>query len=311
MTSEEKIKYQKEVCNIDKYHSLGYTGAGITVLCHENTDHGRKAMEILKMVAPDVSIFYASVREKSKGGKLLQYDWDIDGKTYTFEQIMSTFKPDIISCSLRDSAKLADRDAIVKPYIDNGDLIIVTSAGNEGVSGGAQTRYDCGLTIGACIFFNGKKDDIRIASFSGRTPDKLEVDYVGFMGDWNGTSAATPFVAGQIALFMSRFGKVSQKEFQRLIKPYCKDLGDKDKDWTYGDGLIVLPDDNIMEETDMFKDVDISRWSYGDIEWAANIGIVNGFEDGTFRPTESVTREQICVMLRRLYNLIREEDNNV
>ena len=75
--------------------------------------------------------------------------------------------------------------------------------------------------------------------------------------------------------------------------------------------LDLLPDDNIMEETDMFKDVDISRWSYGDIEWAANIGIVNGFEDGTFRPTESVTREQICVMLRRLYNLIREEDNNV
>lgn len=252
MTQKEKLQWQREICEIDKYHAQGYAGKGITVLCHEDGEHGRRSMEVLKQVAPDVSVIYSNVTEKTKGGKLVQFDWKIDGKTYTFDEVMQKFKPDIISCSLRDSTKLVERNNIVKPYIDSGELILVTSAGNEGEKGGVQTRYDCGLTIGACEFYRGNKKDIRIASYSGRTKDALDIDYVGFMGDWDGTSAATPFVAGQIALFMSKFGKVSQTEFQNLIKPYCKDLGDIGTDWVYGNGLIVLPD-NIerIEKTEM------------------------------------------------------------
>lgn len=260
MTNKEKIQWQKEICGIDKYHAQGCTGKGITVLCHEDGEHGKRSMEVLRQVAPDVSVIYANVTEKTKGGKLVQFDWKINGKTYSFDEVMKNFKPDIISCSLRDSTKLTERNDIVKPYIDSGDLIIATCAGNEGEKGGVQTRYDCGLTIGACEFYRGNKNDIRIASYSGRTKDALDIDYVGFMCDWDGTSAATPFVAGQIALFMSRFGKVSQSEFQKLIKPYCTDLGDKNKDWIYGDGLIVLPDKiKKTEEKEMsFKKFDVN-----------------------------------------------------
>ena len=310
MTTEEKLKWQLEVCGIDKYHKKGFTGKGITVLCPEDGDHAKEAMRVLGQVAPDAFVIYSSVIEKSKGGKMIEYNWQIDGRTYSFDDVMEIFKPDIISCSLRDSTHSTDRDNIVKPYIDKGELIIVTCAGNEGASDGVQTRYKSGLTIGSVQFYNNKKTDIRHTSYSGRTKNSLDIDYVGFMWDWNGTSAATPFVAGQIALFMSRYGKVSQTEFQKIIKPYCKDLGEENKDWIYGDGLIVLPDEDdivLRGEKDMFKDVEDTRWSKNDIEWAVDIGIVEGFEDNTFRPAEAITREQACVIIRRLYNSIKKD----
>ena len=51
------------------------------------------------------------------------------------------------------------------------------------------------------------------------------------------------------------------------------------------------------EET--FRDVDRDRW-YGEaITWAAGSGISMGFEDGTFRPDEHVTREQLVTFFYR------------
>ena len=35
------------------------------------------------------------------------------------------------------------------------------------------------------------------------------------------------------------------------------------------------------------------------MEWAAENGIVNGFTDGTFKPDQAVTREQLASILRR------------
>ena len=128
------------------------------------------------------------------------------------------------------------------------------------------------------------------------------------MCDWGGTSAATPFVAGQIALFIERFGKVSQAEFQKLVKPYCMDLGDKDKDWIYGDGLIVLPDKIEREEKILFSDVEESRWSKPYIEEAVKLGIVTGFEDGTFKPEESMTREQVLAVVMRTVHALKGDN---
>ena len=88
MTQKEKLQWQKEICGIDKYHAQGYTGKGIAVLCHEDGEHGRRSMEVLRQVAPDVSVVYANVTEKTKGGKLARFDWKINGKTYTFDEVM-------------------------------------------------------------------------------------------------------------------------------------------------------------------------------------------------------------------------------
>ena len=49
---------------------------------------------------------------------------------------------------------------------------------------------------------------------------------------------------------------------------------------------------------------DISDWAKDNVQIAAIIGIVTGFEDNTFRPAETATRAQAAVMMERLLNFI-------
>lgn len=48
-----------------------------------------------------------------------------------------------------------------------------------------------------------------------------------------------------------------------------------------------------------FTDVKISEWYGPYVAWAAQNGIVNGFEDGTFLPNQSITREQMSLIIMR------------
>ena len=59
--------------------------------------------------------------------------------------------------------------------------------------------------------------------------------------------------------------------------------------------LVGNPD--VEGDTD-FTDVPDEYWSAKAIAWAASNGVVNGFEDGTFRPDENMTREQMAAILQ-------------
>lgn len=48
-----------------------------------------------------------------------------------------------------------------------------------------------------------------------------------------------------------------------------------------------------------FKDVSASRWSAAKIQAARDLKIVGGYEDGTFRPTQPVTRAELVVILQK------------
>lgn len=48
-----------------------------------------------------------------------------------------------------------------------------------------------------------------------------------------------------------------------------------------------------------FSDVSSGMWYTGPIAWAVEKGYVNGYEDGTFRPSAPITREQMCAILAR------------
>ena len=45
-----------------------------------------------------------------------------------------------------------------------------------------------------------------------------------------------------------------------------------------------------------FSDVD-DEWFATAVNWAANVGVVNGSEDNTFRPNDAITREQLAAIL--------------
>ncbi|WP_165000288.1 S-layer homology domain-containing protein [Anaerophilus nitritogenes] len=60
----------------------------------------------------------------------------------------------------------------------------------------------------------------------------------------------------------------------------------------------------VMSMGKIFKDVEDGRWSVPYIEAAKDLGIMNGNTDGTFKPTEPLTREQAAIIAVNLYEKI-------
>lgn len=53
-------------------------------------------------------------------------------------------------------------------------------------------------------------------------------------------------------------------------------------------------------ETEVFRDVKPGAWYMGAVAKAYEYGIVQGYEDGTFRPNQTMTREEAIVMIARV-----------
>ena len=62
------------------------------------------------------------------------------------------------------------------------------------------------------------------------------------------------------------------------------------------------PADGAQEEvkSGSFRDVTSTHWAFASVERAAELGLVNGYSDGTFRPDTPVTRAQFVLMLWRM-----------
>lgn len=57
-----------------------------------------------------------------------------------------------------------------------------------------------------------------------------------------------------------------------------------------------------------FKDVPASRYSSGYINSAVNARIINGYPDGTFKPTQFVTRGHMAAFIANAFKLTKEEN---
>ena len=55
-----------------------------------------------------------------------------------------------------------------------------------------------------------------------------------------------------------------------------------------------------------FADVS-NEWYATAVNWAASVGVVNGYEDGTFKPNTAITREQLAAILMN-YAAYKGED---
>ena len=49
-----------------------------------------------------------------------------------------------------------------------------------------------------------------------------------------------------------------------------------------------------------FKDVPETHWAYKAIEELADKGIINGYEDGTFKPDEFITRAEVATLISKI-----------
>lgn len=53
-----------------------------------------------------------------------------------------------------------------------------------------------------------------------------------------------------------------------------------------------------------FTDVDESDWYADDVRWAKDIGLVQGYDDDTFRPDRKITRAEVISLMHRLYDIM-------
>lgn len=302
MTIEKALKKQYGLTGITKYHEMGYTGKGIVILNHEvDTGHAKMTNDILKGIAPDATIINADVTSRVKGGKVEYYFFEIDGVKYTPEEMYEKYHPDIMSVSFCGHSK--EKEERIKPLIDKG-LVVCCATGNEGTSKGDYGMYaDIAISIGSVSV--NEKDKILLNRYSGRG-EVGEVTFVAFNATGDGTSAATPFFSGMVALLMSRFGKMTQDEVIEVFKNSVIDIDDDGLDATYGYGVPVLPDElevDIMK----FKDVNENDWFYKFVNALSDEGIINGYEDGTFQPNNSITRAEVSAMMYKALEKVREE----
>lgn len=76
-------------------------------------------------------------------------------------------------------------------------------------------------------------------------------------------------------------------------------------DYTQPDNIEIPTDDAFVDENlalvTKFKDVKTTAWYYNDVTECAKLGIVAGFEDGTFRPEDKVTDVQWVTMITRTF----------
>ncbi|HEY9599073.1 MAG TPA: S-layer homology domain-containing protein [Cyanophyceae cyanobacterium] len=73
---------------------------------------------------------------------------------------------------------------------------------------------------------------------------------------------------------------------------------------------LTLPTVPTQITTNPFSDVDKTRWSAPQIQYLKDLGIVRGYPDGTFHPTQTVTRAELIVMLQAVDRYLVEFRGN-
>ncbi len=199
-------------------------------------------------IAPKANLFLIKVLDDSGSGSVRAI---AEGLEYCLRELHGEHPPHIVSMSLGSDSRLGRRceKAIDELYEKN--VCIVCAAGNSGTEGvNYPAKYSPKVIAVGAYDKNG-----RLANFS-TTGD--EVDFaapgVDIYSTWpksgyaklSGTSMATPFVAGIVALLISKHlkqeaetGKNDCKTVDQIrehLVKHCIDKGTvgRDKKWGYG-----------------------------------------------------------------------------
>jgi len=186
-------------------------------------------------IAPDSDLYALKALDSTGTGYnsdiIKAIDWSIENHM------------DIINMSLGGSDEsYAFQQAIDKAY--NSGILIVAAAGNDGAPVEYPAKYNHAIAVSATDSSNN------LAYFSNRGPE-IEVAAPGvnvistYKGNsyasMDGTSMATPYAAGVLALYKQEYPNETPDEIRTIVHQNVLDLGAPGRDSNYGYGLIQAP----------------------------------------------------------------------
>ena len=267
-----------EIAGIDKWHENGITGKGVRIVIFDKrfntqspgaqkiyhgkvrgvngfdndeiSSHGSAVAHIIHQICPDADIYCMSATTENL---LWCKDNDID----------------IINVSMKLFKREGFEDALNEFAATGGWMF--SSAGNtdEDKNLGIPAGYENCVAVGAVhLQYPGqKKERIYRANYSSYTKEEKEyiwemVEIMGFSGiyvmtpkypdidnkgnyhsfQFNGTSGASPFVAGMAGLYRQLCGKISLDEFRNFMYENAMDMEEEGYDRFTGHGLFKLPE---------------------------------------------------------------------
>ena len=277
---KENLK-EFEICNITKWHGMGYTGKGIKVAEIEScipdlwffhgmlkdpfdigrnsklNSHGQKVLDVIHQVAPDCELFMLPRYLKIQG---LNISGDFIDKTLKFATEENIH---IINASLGGTNNKKLNEKITETQKQG--TVFVTSSGNDGKRGlGGYAKSNVWISVGA-VHLNDRTGNITYAKYSSIGKD---LDFTSFSNlhvynaesrdrtiAMQGTSFSSPLLSGMLALvqqfFKEKIGRtLYQSEIYRFIQANCIDLGEAGFDEYNGHGLFVLPDPSDINVND-------------------------------------------------------------
>lgn len=204
-------------------------------------------------VAPDSNMYAVKVLDSEGNGYLSDVitgiEWSI------------TNKMDIINLSLSmPYSSSALRNAVDEAY--NNGLLIVAAGGNNGSSSGTTdtveypAKYESAIGVGAIDQNNNRP------SFSATGSDievvapgvEIESTYLNNeVATMDGTSMATAYVSGTLALLKESNLKLTNKQLRQKLQALTIDLGSAGKDTFYGYGLVQAYQDTPVQTTKRYR----------------------------------------------------------
>lgn len=306
---EKDFARQVEFLNINKYHEAGYKGKSIVILNAEGAgDHREMTSKVITDYAPEATLLESLISVRTSGNKVLEATVTINGEKIDLEEAIDKYKIKVVTRSYGGGSSAKAYLNYLKDIQKRKGVIFFCAAGNDGNEGvtGIWTKDDTAIAVGAARILANKK--IELYNYSSRGE---ELDFVTFLARGQGTSAASPGLAAQTILLLQKYGDFNQEEGVEILKCISADLGEPGDDDKYGWGLPILPLTDKLEilerlrgENMDFKDVEKDRWSKPAIDYLVSRGELKGFEDGTFRPSEPMTREQYA---QARYNQLKLE----
>lgn len=268
LQNEDKFKY----CNIPYWWSKGYTGKGVKIgiladdfnasmpvfegkayaVPYLNRGesghlHGFQVAHVIHQVAPDAELYPLSVSYPTKPDYKDSLNWAYDNGIRLINMSNGGFSENPYMAE-------AEKEAVKK------GMTLVCSGGNYGDGEntlGCSAQTDFWLSVGACVLENGEIKRVNYSSVG------KELDICGFTNlavgtnsenplIFDGTSCASPFVVGMLALWFQRFYKLNnrypvQDETHKFLISNCEDLQNKGFDNYTGYGLFKLPN-KIVDE---------------------------------------------------------------